>query len=165
MGSRKSISMQARQQYHQGAYQTYIERVANETKSIDNKVMPFMTNEKGKVLSNFAKNYADVLKTMYGTEELDEEKILAVITELKGIEEAKKAGRTEETREFTPQENGLLIMSSLDICQKEKGQVEPLPLDKLEELVKVAVERVDAIDLKSYTNWNEDPDCNYQVKV
>ena len=120
-----------------------------------------MTNEKGKVLSNFAKNYADVLKTMYGTEELDEEKILAVITELKGIEEAKKAGRTEETREFTPQENGLLIMSSLDICQKEKGQVEPLPLDKLEELVKVAVERVDAIDLKSYTNWNEDPDCNY----
>jgi len=54
IGSRKSISLQARNEYHQGAYKHYIERVATETKSIDNKVMPTMTNEKGRMLSEFA---------------------------------------------------------------------------------------------------------------
>ena len=61
IGSRKSISMQSRNEYHQGAYKHYIERLANETKSIDSKVMPAMTNETGKVLKEFIDSYTTIL--------------------------------------------------------------------------------------------------------
>lgn len=40
-----------------------------------------------------------------------------------------------------------------------------LPLDELEEMVKITIEGVNAIDLKSFTNMNEDIDCCYYVKV
>ena len=40
IGSRKSISNQQRDEYHSGAYKTYIERVANDTHAIDTKALP-----------------------------------------------------------------------------------------------------------------------------
>ena len=93
IGSRKSISLQARNEYHQGAYKTYIERLANETKSIDSKVMPAMTNETGKVLRDFGSNYKTILQGRFGMEDVvGEAAVEGVVAELKGIERAREAG-------------------------------------------------------------------------
>ena len=56
MGSRKSVSLQSRNEYHKGAYQHYIERVASETRSLDTQIMPVMNNE-GNALIEFQQNY------------------------------------------------------------------------------------------------------------
>ena len=101
-GSRKSISLQQRSEYHDGAYKTYIERLANDTHAIDSKVLPSLSNETGKVLSEFRINYISKLQQVYGTEDMSEAQILAKVQELRDIERAEKEGRVDEVRALTP---------------------------------------------------------------
>ena len=61
-----------------------------------------MTNEKGAALMTFTNNYTNMLQKIYGTEELDEAKIQETIDELNSIENARKAGLKEETRDLSP---------------------------------------------------------------
>ena len=63
-----------------------------------------MTNEKGAALMAFTNNYTNMLQKIYGTEELDEAKVKETINELNSIEDARKAGRKDETRDLSPQE-------------------------------------------------------------
>ena len=63
-----------------------------------------MTNEKGAALMTFTNNYTNMLQKIYGTEELDEAKVKETINELNSIEDARKAGRKDETRDLSPQE-------------------------------------------------------------
>lgn len=68
-----------------------------------------MTNENGRVLNDFSENYNAILKSRYGTADLDEAQIKSLIIELNTIEAARLAGRHDESRELTPQEQGLLL--------------------------------------------------------
>ena len=61
-----------------------------------------MTNEKGAALMTFTNNYTNMLQKIYGTEELDEAKIQETIDELNSIENARKAGLKDETRDLSP---------------------------------------------------------------
>ena len=61
-----------------------------------------MTNEKGAALMEFTNNYTNMLQKIYGTEELDEAKVQATIDELNSIEDARKAGLMDETRDLNP---------------------------------------------------------------
>ena len=55
--------------------------------------MPAMTNETGKMLKEFNKNYISLLQQRYGTAEANEDQIKAHIQELQEIEQAKLSGR------------------------------------------------------------------------
>ena len=61
MGSKMSLSAQASQQYQTGAYRAYIDKVANETRSLDTKVMPYMTKETGQAHNQFFETYKKML--------------------------------------------------------------------------------------------------------
>ena len=63
-----------------------------------------MTNEKGAALMAFTNNYTNMLQKIYGTEELDEAKVNETIKKLNSIEDARKAGLKDETRDLSPQE-------------------------------------------------------------
>jgi len=52
-GTRKSVSLQQRNQYQNNAYKDYVSRVAEETHSIDKEVMPVLDNDTGKALDRF----------------------------------------------------------------------------------------------------------------
>jgi hypothetical protein len=69
-GTRKSVSMTARQEYQNNAYKHYVDRIENETKSIDHEVMPMLDNDTGAALDNFIDVYTKNLKEKYGTDGL-----------------------------------------------------------------------------------------------
>ena len=121
--------MQARHEYHSGAYKAYVERLSNETRALDSKVMPTMTNEKGRALDEFKNNYIATLQALYGTEDADEAKIEAKIAELKEIESARSAGRLNEVRELTPQEKALLISYQNSLQGDFKQKIASLPFE------------------------------------
>ena len=45
------------------------------------------------------------------------------------------------------------------IAEKSQSQYQRASLEALEEIVNEQIRKVEEIDLKSYTSWEEDPDC------
>ena len=76
MASKKSISVQQRIEYQQGAYQAYITRVADETTLLDKDVEPKFSNDGGKSLAKFTDDYINITKERFGTENMSKEEIL-----------------------------------------------------------------------------------------
>jgi hypothetical protein len=62
--------MTARQEYQNNAYKHYVDRVENETKSIDHEVMPMLDNDTGAALDNFIEIYSKNLKEKFATDGL-----------------------------------------------------------------------------------------------
>ena len=74
-------------------------------------------------------------------------------------------GRTEDSRDLTPQEKGLLQMSAYHVEKDEIAAAQKVPLEFFESFVDNQLKRIEEVDLKSYTNWDDDPDCNYSIQV
>jgi len=74
-GTRKSVSLQQRNQYQDNAYKDYVNRVAEETISIDKEVMPVLDNDTGRALDNFIGLYQQTLKEKFGTERLTNDEL------------------------------------------------------------------------------------------
>ncbi len=45
--------------------------------------------------------------------------------------------------------------------EKEQDDIARIPLDKLEQITQQVIDRTEEIDLKSFTDWHKDPDCDY----
>jgi len=67
MASRKSISVQSRNEYQEGAYKAYINRVAEETTILDKNVEPRFENDSGKALAKFTDDYIRLTQERFGT--------------------------------------------------------------------------------------------------
>ena len=60
-GSRKSISMSSRNEYHQNAYKTYVDRIQDETMTVDHNASPILQNDMAGALETFADTYTELL--------------------------------------------------------------------------------------------------------
>ena len=56
-------------------------------------------------------------------------------------------------------------MWNLGDQRREEAQVKSIPLEKFEEFAQTIFDDIEAVDLKSYTEWNADPACSYKVKL
>ena len=81
-GSRKSISMSQRNEYHQNAYKSYVERVQNETLTVDNQGAPMLQNDMGKALNTLSDTVTLLLQEQYSA---------------KNVSRAELVNRLEET--------------------------------------------------------------------
>ena len=127
--------------------------------------MPVMNNE-GNALIDFQQNYQDILRKAYGIEDLDEAQIGSLVAELQEIEEARLAGRTKETRELSMIEKDLLSSWEKGVSKEQNDRmIQKLSLEDLERATMLTFERINSLDLTSYTDWHKDPDCNYQSKL
>ena len=127
--------------------------------------MPVMNNE-GNALIDFQQNYQDILRKAYGIEDLDEAQISSLVVELQEIEEARLAGRTKETRELSMIEKDLLSSWEKGVSKEQNNRmIQKLSLEDLERATMLTFDRINSLDLTSYTDWRKDPDCNYQSKL
>lgn len=127
--------------------------------------MPVMNNE-GNALIDFQQNYQDILRKAYGIEDLDEAQISSLVAELQEIEEARLAGRTKETRELSMIEKDLLSSWEKGVSKEQNNRmIQKLSLEDLERATMLTFDRINSLDLTSYTDWRKDPDCNYQSKL
>jgi hypothetical protein len=75
-GSRKSISMSQRNEYHQNAYKAYVKRMQNETLSIDELADPILQNDTAQALDTFSDTYAEIVKRRFGTDNVERDVLL-----------------------------------------------------------------------------------------
>lgn len=75
-GSRKSLSIAQRNEYHENAYNYYVDRVTQETKLLDAEAEPILLNETGRALDHFLTCYREFLQTKYETSNMSAQDIL-----------------------------------------------------------------------------------------
>lgn len=56
-GSRKSLAVTQRRAYHEEAYKSYVQRIQDETYTLDHAGSPVMQNDTGEALDTFADTY------------------------------------------------------------------------------------------------------------
>jgi hypothetical protein len=66
-GSRKSLSIAQRNEYHENAYNYYVDRVTQETNLLDGMAEPMLLNETGRALDFFMQSYRAYLQSKYET--------------------------------------------------------------------------------------------------
>lgn len=82
-GSRKSMSLAQRNEYHENAYNYYVDRVTTETRIMDGNAEPMLLNETGRALDHFFTTYQDYLKSRFGTQEMSAQDVIDEFTTLK----------------------------------------------------------------------------------
>lgn len=83
-GSRKSLSLAARNEYHTNAYKAYLENLEASTKSLDDKVRPALHNSQAQALDEFIGNFDEYLHERFGTKDLDKDQLLPEILKQAG---------------------------------------------------------------------------------
>jgi hypothetical protein len=69
-GSRKSLSIAQRNEYHENAYNYYVDRVTVETGQLDGVAEPVLLNETGRALDFFMESYRAYIMNKYETQNM-----------------------------------------------------------------------------------------------
>jgi hypothetical protein len=69
-GSRKSLSIAQRNEYHENAYNYYVDRVTVETGQLDSVAEPVLLNETGRALDFFMESYRAYIMNKYETQNM-----------------------------------------------------------------------------------------------
>lgn len=75
-GSKKSLSLAARNEYHTNAYKSYIQGIENQVRPLDEKYGPVLHNSSAYAMNEFIKSYDDYLKERFGTREQAKEELM-----------------------------------------------------------------------------------------
>ena len=75
-GSRKSLSLASRNEYHTNAYKSYLEGLENTIRPIDDRVRPALHNSQAQALDEFIANFEEYLNEKYGTRSLDKDEVV-----------------------------------------------------------------------------------------
>eukprot|EP00347_Sterkiella_histriomuscorum_P005580 403356067 len=149
-GSRKSLSLAARNEYHTNAYQSYLDNMQVTVRPMDDKIQPVLHNSQVMALNDFIRNYDEYLKDRFGTTELSKDEMIANIV----------IAAKENPDNLTTNQLAQIQMIKKDIYQNEiASQIRNGKA--LKEYVENALEQIDQIDLKSY-DFSRDPDRSYK---
>lgn len=75
-GSRKSLSIAQRNEYHENAYNYYVDRVTQETKLFDQTAEPVLVNETGRAIDYFLKCYKEYMQNKYETQAMSAQEVV-----------------------------------------------------------------------------------------
>ena len=75
-GSKKNLSMTARNEYHTNAYKSYLQGLENTVKPLDQKIRPVLHNSQATALNDFIANFEEYLHDRYGTAEVSKDQII-----------------------------------------------------------------------------------------
>ncbi len=75
-GSKKNLSMAARNEYHTNAYKSYLQGLENTVKPLDQKIRPVLHNSQATALNDFIANFEEYLHDRYGTAEVSKDQII-----------------------------------------------------------------------------------------
>jgi hypothetical protein len=75
-GSRKSLSLAARNEYHTTAYKNYLAGLETSVRSVDEKVRPTLHNLQAQALEEFRVNLSDYLYERFGTREVEKDQLI-----------------------------------------------------------------------------------------
>lgn len=78
-GSRKSLSLAARNEYHTNAYKTYVEGLETSVRPLDDKIRPVLHNSQAQALEDFNNNLQSYLVDRFGTRDLSKDQIMPEI--------------------------------------------------------------------------------------
>ena len=78
-GSRKSLSLAARNEYHTNAYKTYVEGLETSVRPLDDKIRPVLHNSQAQALEEFNNNLQSYLVDRFGTRDLSKDQIMPEI--------------------------------------------------------------------------------------
>ncbi len=78
-GSRKSLSLAARNEYHTNAYKSYLEGLETSVRPLDDKIKPVLHNSQAQALDEFYNNFQNYLYERFGTRDLSKDAMLPEI--------------------------------------------------------------------------------------
>lgn len=80
-GSRKSLSIASRNEYHSNAYRAYLQTLTTTVKPLDYEVEPVLNDQQTSAFNSFIDNYSTYLKEEFGTTDKTMAEVIGAITE------------------------------------------------------------------------------------
>lgn len=152
-GARKSISLTARNAYHENAYKHYVDRVIEETSSVDFQGQPQLQNDKGQALDTLALTSTQLLQRQFSTLGVDRADLVDYLHAL-SLKDRASLDAVEIQKVYNFEQD----MQSMQVHFRVNNK------EALRKYFDDVSRRSSAMDLQSY-DFYRDPDCGVLTRV
>ena len=124
---------------------------------LDKNVEPAFDNNSGKALLKFTNDYISLTQERFGTENMSSDDIKEFAKE--------HNWKNHKQLNMTDRETALSFVCSEDILKKWEDKNKSRSVEELTNFAEIIFEGINSVDLKSYKDFDKDPDRTFKLPI